>query len=337
MHRIAKLCCAVSLALAVTLASPGSAAHAKPGGSGPGVGCDPVTGTCRIVVGQPGSAGKPSDHGSSSGSGGGGGPGCHWGGTSFPCTDPALGWFDGEDGCYYRLDDPQPPPGDVAWQGHAAGDGLVYVQTCMGLTDRTITGEGNIAAPRGTMTVWLADPPPGSPPPPAPPAATLAQWAEANLNLTRLIAQSNGGASQTTYVGIPTWVWITPDDWQPRSRRAAVATRAVTLTVTPASTRWDMGDGSTVDCAGPGTSFDPADPENPPCGHTYRLSSAEQPQTGPSPNDRYFTVQGSVIYRLHWICTGNCDQDDGSLPDMSWPTTPLPLRVLEVQTVTVNQ
>jgi hypothetical protein len=254
----------------------------------------------------------------------------------FPCSDPALGWLDTEDGCYYREADPQPPPGDPAWEGHDAGDGLVYVQTCEGLTDIPVPGGGWMVGPRGTTTVWLADPPPGSPPPPPPPAGTLAQWAKAKLQLTHLTAESNGGASGSTDVGIPTWVWVAPGDWQPQDAHAAVGTRAVTLTATPVWTSWDMGDGSTVTCSGPGSPFDPNDPENPPCGHTYLVSSAGQPQTGASVNDRYFTVQGSATYRLHWVCAGDCDQDDGDLPDMSWPTTPLPLRVLEVQTVVVN-
>lgn len=340
MHRLATLCCVLLLALASVLAVSGSEAQASPGG-GSGVGCNPATGTCRVVVSQPGipgtSGGPGTSHDPGRGSGGNNNPGCHWGATTFPCSDPTLGWFDNDDGCYYRPVDPQPPPDDSAWEGHRAGDGLVYVQTCEGVGDVPVPGGGSMVAPRGTTTTWLADPPPGSPPPPPPPAATLAQWAKSKLQLPHLVAESNGGATASSYVGIPTWVWVSPTQWRPQSSLpAAVGDRSVVLTATPVSTSWSMGDGSSINCAGPGSPFDPNDPENPPCGRTYRISSAGQPQSGAAANDRYFTVQGSVTYRLHWVCTGDCDQDAGNLPDMTWPTTALPLRVLEVQTVVVD-
>ena len=38
------------------------------------------------------------------------GPGmCAWKGHEYPCNDKAFGWFDNQDGCYYKLISPQPP------------------------------------------------------------------------------------------------------------------------------------------------------------------------------------------------------------------------------------
>ena len=36
------------------------------------------------------------------------------------------------------------------------------------------------------------------------------------------------------------------------------------------------------------------------CSHTYRRSSAEQSQTGPSVNDRFFTVTVTTAWRVSW-------------------------------------
>src|SRR5664280_1454014 len=33
---------------------------------------------------------------------------CSWQGRAYPCNDPTLGWFDNQDGCYYRPESPQP-------------------------------------------------------------------------------------------------------------------------------------------------------------------------------------------------------------------------------------
>ena len=57
------------------------------------------------------------------------------------------------------------------------------------------------------------------------------------------------------------------------------------VVATPVSTTWDAGDGTPpLVCAGPGTPYDTSRPESSQstdCSHTYRSSSADQPQTGP--------------------------------------------------------
>ncbi|WAX55819.1 hypothetical protein M6B22_14890 [Jatrophihabitans cynanchi] len=277
---------------------------------------DPYTGvvTC-IVVRDP-----TPPPGSSAPSSGGGPTGCTWAGAAVPCSTD-LGWF--SNGCYWQAMSPQPAAGDPAWQGHSPGEGMIYRKYCM-------------YDPPGPYYIWSADPPPGAPAT-LPPAATVALRAEAQLALPTLRAQSNASAAAATYVAVPTWLWVDPAGWHPLSASASVGTRAVTVTATPVATLWNTGDGSApVRCAGPGAAFDPARPYDPPCGHTYRTSSARQPQTGPAPNDRYFTVRGSVVFAIHWVCSGDCDQASGDLADMTWGTTAMPLRVFEVQTVVVN-
>lgn len=277
---------------------------------------DPYTGvvTCVVVT-------DPTPTPGSTAPGAGGGPGeCIWSGAVVPCATD-MGWF--SHGCYWQVMDPQPAADDPAWAGHTPGQGEVYRKYCL-------------YDPPGPYYVWSAIPPPGMPVV-LPPAASIALRAEAQLRLPTLRAESNASAAGATYVAVPTWLWVDSAGWHPRSASASVGTRAVTVTATPVATTWDMGDGSPpVSCSGPGEAFDAARPYDPPCGYTYRISSASQPQTGRSPNDRYFTVRGSVVFAIHWVCTGDCDQGSGDLADLTWNTTPMALRVFEVQTVAVN-
>lgn len=279
---------------------------------------NPITGqvTCTVVKDP-----TPTPGSSAPGDGGGGGHGsCIWMGKPVPCVTD-MGWW--SDGCYWKAADPQPPASDSVWKGHQPGVGAIYIKFCL-------------FDPPGPYPVWVANPPAGVPIV-VPPAATIALRAKALLKLPTLRADSNASPSDATYVGVPTWLWVDRAGWHPLSASASVGTRAVKVTATPVATTWDMGDGSPpIRCAGPGEPFDREHPYDPPCGYTYRTSSAHQPQTGPSPNDRYFAVQGSVVFAIHWLCTGNCDQASGDLADMRWNTTAMALRVFEVQTVVVN-
>jgi len=95
-----------------------------------------------------------------------------------------------------------------------------------------------------------------------------------------------------------------------------------------------MGDGHSIPCHGAGAPYSSSDPSHPRCGYTYRVDSSSQPQTGSSPNDRYFTVQGTVTWTISWTCTGAaCDENGGQLPDLTRKTTAMPLRVFQVETV----
>jgi hypothetical protein len=317
MRRVTFRLEAAGVALIVIALFAGIIARATPPAAADHLECNtnPITGlvTCTLVE-------DPTSAPGSTAPGSGSTDRCTWEGNEVPCVTD-MGWW--SDGCYWKAADPQPPASDAAWTGHKPGDGSIYVKFCM-------------FDPPGPYYVWSANPPAGVPIV-IPPAATIALRAEALLRLPALRAESNGSASGATYVSLPTWLWIDGSGWKSLSASASVGTRAVTVTATPVATTWDMGDGSPpVKCAGPGAPFDREHPYDPPCGYTYRTSSAHAAQTGPSPNDRYFHVQGAVVFAIHWVCSGNCDQASGDLEDMTWNTTPIALRVFEVQTVVVN-
>lgn len=298
-HALAGLGAVVAVAVAaLVLAGPAAADHKV---------CFPVGETgqviCRVVQDPSPKAGPPGVDGGSGG--------CATNGVTIPCSIPGDGTWNAAYSCYATPMNPQPALGDPLWAGHSTGT----VYQCTG--------------GQGAGFFWSAQPPPGPPS-----AAVLAQRAQSMLTLTRMTATSNGGPSGTTYVGLSTWLWLPSDQWHAiTSPPATVGARSVTATATPVSVSWAMGDGGSAMCAGPGAPFNSADPFDPVCGYTYRVDSLAQPQTGSTPNDRYFTVQATVRWQVSWVCTGNCDQNGGRLPDMTWATTTMPLRVFQVETV----
>jgi hypothetical protein len=230
-----------------------------------------------------------------------------------------LGWWSAPTACYYRLLEPPPPAGDPVWKGHQPGDGAVYAATCLNTPD-------GFNLPR-----WLAAPPPGFGGVVLPAAAVLAQRALAQLPFSAMsISLAPAGR---TFVHLPTFLWVTPGQWRMLSAAAAIGPRAVTLSATPVSARWDMGAGS-VTCSGPGTPWDPAGPDDQAsdCSYAYSRTSIDQPGSG---NDRAFTVRATVTYALHWVCAGNCDEAAGDLPARLEPTATARLRVLERQSEVV--
>ena len=94
-------------------------------------------------------------------------------------------------------------------------------------------------------------------------------------------------------VGIRTWMWVDPADWRPISATAAIPGLAATVTATPTKTIWDMGDGATVICNGPGTVYDPSTPDadqHSDCSHTYQ-------------HDGTYNVRATIVWSVSWTAT----------------------------------
>jgi hypothetical protein len=133
-------------------------------------------------------------------------------------------------------------------------------------------------------------------------------------------------ATTDQVTNVPTWLWIDPATWGVRTATASVPNESATVTATPVSVTWTMGDGSRVVCRGPGTPYtggDPARP-SPDCGHTYRQSSAGQPGL------RY-PVTATTTWRITWVASGVVAASGSLAPLLRTSTTSL--RVAEAQTV----
>lgn len=144
----------------------------------------------------------------------------------------------------------------------------------------------------------------------------LAESAVNELQLPSPTAAHNPPGDATTNLAV--WFWIPRSQWHPLSQTTRAGNVWARVTATPVSTSWDPGDGSTpVVCSGAGTPYDrsrPADEQSSDCAHTYKRSSASQPQTGPDPNDRFFSVRVSVVWRVTWVGAAGAN---GQLPDLT--------------------
>jgi len=155
---------------------------------------------------------------------------------------------------------PQPPKSEPVWEGHT--DGTIYGCTYT---------NGRFGAPV-TIGFWATTPPALPPPDPA----VLAQQALATMNLHAvtigIVPEPRAGS--IGIIGMPTWMWVdnpTQTTIGPVTSSASLRGYTVTATARVARIVWNMGDGSTVTCTGPGTPY--ADSygkqSSPTCGHTY--------------------------------------------------------------------
>ncbi|WP_315097816.1 hypothetical protein [uncultured Cellulomonas sp.] len=277
---LSRVAAAVVLALALLFSVAGPAEAAAV----PCVKVNPKTGECIISATDPG--GPPADDP---------GPGTPGGGSTGPrvCEDyngpveceTEIGSWNNTRGCYMELADPQPPLGDAAWEGNT--DGVIY--RCM------------IPIPYSpswwTTYVWLATAEPGPDP---------REVAEDALALMQLragqIATNPPSPDGLSVVGLQTWLWIAdPDEHTvgPITRSATAGAVTVTATARLDKVVWDMGDGRSTTCTGPGTPWSPTagTHDSPTCGHTYRASSARQP-------DQRYTMTATSYWTIDWAGGG---------------------------------
>jgi hypothetical protein len=173
----------------------------------------------------------------------------------------------------------------------------------------------------GGVSAWFFWLNPAAVPVPAggPSAAVLAQRAYRVLVLATPVIGMSPGPGVAQLVRVPTWLWLDPAMWGPRSASASVPGLSATVTAVPVRVVWSMGDGTTVVCAGPGTRFvaGRSNPyaASPDCGHTYT-------RAGP------VTVTATVSWRVRWAGGGTA----GVLPGLVSASS-VDLRVVEAQAV----
>lgn len=181
---------------------------------------------------------------------------CRWNGAEVACENSLGRWYSPAT-CWIKRADPQPPYSDPAWGGRTTG-ALYY---CRVAPDR----------PTGTpLLIWLgsADPPPDP--------ESLAREAVRRMQLRPIsigIAPDDGPGS-VGLVGMPVWLWAESPSARtmgPISESASESGYTVRARAEVARVRWRMGDGSTRNCAGPGTPYKAqfGITESPTCGYRY--------------------------------------------------------------------
>ena len=293
---------AASALVMVGSSSPASAA----GGENCWYETDPNTGEVKLVCEDPGGGGGGDNDG-------GGSSTCSYAGKEIPCTGPAGSVWNGT--CYVGGPVPrQPPHGPNG--ATIPEDGAYHV--CYippGFHARLFC--------YATPCVWvgvgetLIDP------------VVLANRAIVAMDLDPITIGivPESGPDRVGLVGLPVWMWVdnqTEDTWGPITRSAAEGPVSVSATASVSSIVWDMGDGTTVTCTGPGTPY--ADhygkQDSPTCGHRYEKMSTDQP-------DGAYQVTATS----HWVVEWTGGGQSGTI-ELDLTTEPLPIRVGEAQVLT---
>ncbi|MBO4210774.1 hypothetical protein GSF22_32990, partial [Micromonospora echinofusca] len=215
-----------------------------------------------------------------------------------PCYDPVLGWFNSADGCYYKLQEPQP---DDLPEGKQA-----YLRSCGGAQE----------------PVLLDGPPPGFGDPPDP--YELARIAFARLTLepphVGVAPRRRNGPG---LVGLPVWMWTIGEDRTPDPASASDRGLTVTITAKATKTVWDLGNGEKRTCTGAGTPYstsgDRAGDRSPDCGYDEGY-----PEPG-----RY-----TIVATTHWVATWRSSSGESGEITTTRTSGPTTIEIDELQVVT---
>ncbi len=151
----------------------------------------------------------------------------------------------------------------------------------------------------GTPDAPAADEPsPEAEPEPQVDPAELAQTAVSQMDLEAPeIASTPNNPDTLGAVGLPVWFWVA-NPGEKTTGPASTSTSAGAVTVNATATFDGMtittGDGSTIECAGPGTEYPGKGiEESPDCGHVYEQMSDDQP-------DGLYTVDITAHWTVDW-------------------------------------
>ncbi len=115
-------------------------------------------------------------------------------------------------------------------------------------------------------------------------------------------------------VGIPEYLAVDPARFTTQTVTVSVPGTVLTLVAAPIETRWDLGNGDTVTCAGAGTPWSTHVNEKTACTYTYRYSS-----TSADNPDGAYTVTAATVWQRSWTCAPSCGS--GTLPLLARPNT----------------
>jgi hypothetical protein len=155
--------------------------------------------------------------------------------------------------------------------------------------------------------------------------AVVAQQALSKLPLPSPVIEMAPPTTQDQLVNVSTWLWIDPGAWQPLSATATAGPVSATASAAPAEVVWQMGDGNSVTCHGPGTPYDSSNPNaTTNCSYTWSQSSTDQPGGA-------YQVTVTVYYQVTWAAAGA--PGGGNLGLIAGPAAHVAVRVAESQAI----
>ena len=172
--------------------------------------------------------------------------------------------------------------------------------------------------------VWIPDPTPTTPPSPPPAVPAVASQALGNAGLVSPTIVLNPVGPQVT--NFQSWLAISPADWHPVTATADDGGVDVTVTASPTAVDWNLGNGTSLSCAGPGVLYDPSKPDNEQstyCSYTWPAPSYDQP-------GGTYDVTATIEYQVTTSVTGAAN----TTPDLGThfgPTAHDAVQVTEVE------
>ncbi len=147
----------------------------------------------------------------------------------------------------------------------------------------------------------------------------VAEQAAKSLGLASPVIEMAPPDGNPQLVGVATWLWVSPAAWHPLTATASAGSVTTTATATPTKVVWDMGDGSTVTCDGPGTPYDPSSPAaTTTCSYTWSTAGT-------------FTVTATAYWSVSWSATGAAG--GGNLGVQAGPATEVTVHVVQSQAI----
>ena len=135
-------------------------------------------------------------------------------------------------------------------------------------------------------------------PKPRPTKSSVVSSAMGALNPPRPTIHTSPGYRSGLLVQTPTWLWLSPAYWRTYSTTIVVMGYVVTIFATPTTVRWNMGNGDSITCLGPGTPWVPGFSDAlSTCRYTYRHSSDG------AARDRY-RITATVTFVGHFTTVG---------------------------------
>jgi len=191
---------------------------------------------------------------------------------------------------------------------------LVEFQNLLGIGGPTpgYWGMDQCTGPNGTYAkgspVWVYDGPPtnGAPDPaaptppagPAPSPVTVAKQAASTLTLPSPAIEMAPPQTSEQLVGVSAWLWVNSAAWQPSTVTATVDGVSATATATPTQVVWNMGDGHSVTCDGPGTPYEASQPNaTTDCSYTWTIPSSSQASGT-------YQVTATIEFSVTWTAAG---------------------------------
>lgn len=179
--------------------------------------------------------------------------------------------------------------------------------------------------------VWIVIAQPGTPATPggaavtAPPPVVVAQQAEKQLDLPSITIDMAPPPASPQLVNVSTWLWLDPTGWKPYTATAAIDGVAATAIATPEKVVWNMGDGNTITCDGPGTPYELSEPNaTSHCTYTWTASSDAEP-------GGTFDVSATTVWQVTWTVAGAAG--GGNLGLVAGPAAHVEVKVTESQAI----